>query len=277
MRANSTKSTNKIYRSQVLDRTFQMLGVLADDRSGLGVTELASKLDLHKSTTHRLIMVLESNRFVEKESATGKYRLGSRIVELGLSALSRLDIYAIARPHMRDLVDETGETAHLGVMRDGEIVSVVNVETTRTLRTPNEVGTRHPVHCSSLGKAILAFSSQQVVDGFLKGRNFASFTRNTITSPDVFVKELDVVRRNGFAVDDEEREEGLRCIGAPIWNNHGEVVGAVSIAGPAFRITRDRTDALAAAVRNTAGRVSEALGYLNGTAPVAHREGILSR
>jgi IclR family KDG regulon transcriptional repressor len=238
-----------------------MLGVLADDRAGLGVTELASKLDLHKSTAHRLIMVLESNRFVEKEAVTGKYRLGSRIVELGLSALSRLDIYEIARPHMRGLVSETGETAHLGVMRGGEVVSVVNVESTRTLRTPSEVGRRHAAHCSSLGKAILAFSGQEAVDAFLKDRKLEGFTRNTITSADLLLKELDVIRRNGFAVDDEEREEGLRCIGAPVWNNHGEVVGAVSIAGPAFRITRDQTVALAALVRNAAGRVSTALGY----------------
>jgi IclR family KDG regulon transcriptional repressor len=255
-------SKNKIYHSQVLDRTFQMLGVLAGDRSGLGVTELATKLDLHKSTTHRLIMVLESNRFVEKEAATGKYRLGSRIVELGLSALSQLDIYSVARPHMRALVTETGETAHLGAMRGGDVVSVVNVESTRALRTPSEVGTRHPAHCSSLGKAILAFSGQEEVNAYLKGRKLEGFTRNTITSPDLFEKELEAVRRNGFAVDDEEREEGLRCIGAPVWDNHGEVVGAVSIAGPAFRISRDRTDALAAAVRNTAAQVSSSLGYL---------------
>ena len=238
-----------------------MLGVLADDRSGLGVTELATKLDLHKSTAHRLIMVLESNRFVEKEAATGKYRLGSRILELGLSALSRLDIYGIARPHLRELVGASGETAHLGVMRGGEVVSVVNVESMRALRTPSEVGTRHLAHCSSLGKAILAFSDEEVVDAFLKDRQLVRFTRNTITSPDLFVKELDAVRRNGFAVDDEEREEGLRCIGAPIWNNHGEVVGAVSIAGPVFRITRERTDALAASVQKTAGHISAALGY----------------
>jgi DNA-binding IclR family transcriptional regulator len=99
------------------------------------------------------------------------------------------------------------------------------------------------------------------VDAFLKDRTFEGFTRNTITSPDLFVKELEAVRRNGFAVDDEEREDGQRCIGAPIWNNYGEVVGAVSIAGPVFRVTRDRTYALAAAVRNAATLVSGALGY----------------
>ncbi len=251
----------EVYRSQVLDRTFQILDILADDGLGQGVTELAEKLSLHKSTTHRLIMVLESSRYVEKDSATGKYRLGSRILELGLSALSRLDIYEVARPHLRHLVAESGETAHIGVMRNGEIISIVNVESTQALRTPSAIGTSHPAHCSSLGKAILAFSSEDAVDAFLKGRTMEAYTRNTITSAEGFLKEIEAIRQIGYAIDDEEREEGLRCIGAPVWNSAGEVIAAVSIAGPVFRITRDRTSSLAAAVERTAGRISAALGH----------------
>jgi DNA-binding IclR family transcriptional regulator len=251
----------EVYRSQVLDRTFQILDILADDGLGQGVTELAEKLSLHKSTTHRLIMVLESSRYVEKDSATGKYRLGSRILELGLSALSRLDIYEVARPHLRHLVAESGETAHIGVMRNGEIISIVNVESTQALRTPSAIGTSHPAHCSSLGKAILAFSSEDAVDAFLTGRTMEAYTRNTITSTEGFLKEIEAIRQIGYAIDDEEREEGLRCIGAPVWNSAGEVIAAVSIAGPVFRITRDRTSGLAAAVEKAAGRISAALGY----------------
>jgi DNA-binding IclR family transcriptional regulator len=251
----------EVYRSQVLDRTFQILDILADHGMGQGVTELAEKLSLHKSTTHRLIMVLESSRYVERDNATGKYRLGSRILELGLSALARLDIYEIARPHLRNLVAESGETAHIGVLRDGEIVSIVNVESNQTLRTPSTIGTRHPAHCPSLGKVILAFSSPETLDLFLLDRTMEPYTRNTITSTDGFLKEIDAVRRIGYAMDDEEREEGLRCIGAPVWNSLGEVIAAVSIAGPVFRITRDRVNSLAAAVIKAAGLISLALGY----------------
>ena len=251
----------EVYRSQVLDRTFQILDILADDGPAHGVTELAEKLSLHKSTTHRLIMVLESSRYVEKDNATGKYRLGSRILELGLSALSRLDLYEIARPHLRNLVAESGETAHIGVMRNGEIISIVNVESTQALRTPSTMGTSHPAHCSSLGKAILAFSPAEAVESFLKGRNMESYTRNTITSAEDFRKEIEAIRRSGYAIDDEEREEGLRCIGAPVRDSSGEVIAAVSIAGPVFRITRDRTSSLAAAVAKSAGQISVALGY----------------
>jgi DNA-binding IclR family transcriptional regulator len=251
----------EVYRSQVLDRTFQILDILADDGLGKGITELAEELSLHKSTTHRLIMVLESGRYVERDNSTGKYRLGSRIIELGLSALSRLDIYEVARPHLRNLVAESGETAHIGVMRNGEIISIVNVESTQALRTPSTIGTSHPAHCSSLGKAILAFSSQDAVDSFLEGRTMEAYTPKTITSAEAFLNELESIRRIGYAIDDEEREEGLRCIGAPVWNSAGEVIAAVSIAGPVFRLTRDRTPALAAAVGKAAGRISAALGY----------------
>jgi DNA-binding IclR family transcriptional regulator len=252
---------SEVYRSQVLDRTFQILDILAEDGQGQGVTELADKLGLHKSTTHRLIMVLESSRYVERDGATSKYRLGSRIIELGLSALSRLDLYQIARPHLRELVAETGETAHIGVMRGGEIVSLVNWESTQALRTPSTIGTRHPSHCSSLGKAILAFSPPEELDRFLEGRTLERYTRHTIASPELFRKETETIRRTGYAVDDEEREDGLRCIGAPVFGSSGDVVAAVSIAGPVFRITRDRTTALAAAVMKTAGSISAALGF----------------
>jgi DNA-binding IclR family transcriptional regulator len=255
--ANKTE----VYRSQVLDRTFQILDILADDGMGQGVTELAERLSLHKSTTHRLIMVLESSRYVERDNETGKYRLGSRIIELGLSALSRLDVYQIARPHLRDLVTETGETAHIGVIRGGEIVSLVNWESTQTLRTPSTIGTRHPAHCSSLGKAILAFGPIEEVDRFLQDRVLERYTRHTITSAEPFRKELELIHRIGYAVDDEEREDGLRCIGAPVFSSSGEVVAAVSIAGPAFRVTRDRTSTLAAAVMKTSAAISSALGY----------------
>jgi DNA-binding IclR family transcriptional regulator len=252
---------SEVYRSQVLDRTFQILDILADDGLGQGVTELAEKLSLHKSTTHRLIMVLESSRYVERDNATGKYRLGSRILELGLSALSRLDIYEVARPHLRNLVAESGETAHIGVMRNGEIISIVNVESTQALRTPSAIGTSHPAHCSSLGKAILAFSSEDAVNDFFKGRTMEAYTPKTITSAEGLLKEIEAIRQSGYAIDDEEREEGLRCIGAPVWNSAGEVIAAVSIAGPVFRITRDRTAGLAAAVDKAARRISAALGY----------------
>ena len=251
----------KVYRVQVLDRVFQILDVMSAETSGITLTDIADRLKLHKSTAHRLMMVLESNRFVERDEGAGAYHLGSRLIELGLSAVSRLNVYEVARPHLRTLVKDTGETAHLAVLRQGEVVSLVNVESHQTLRTPTTVGTRTPAYCTSLGKAILAFAKSEQVEHLLRTRPLKPYTRKTITSGSRLKTELAAIRARGYAIDDEERETGLRCIGAPIWDSSGEVVAAVSIAGPVFRITETRIPTLSRTVMKIAGRISTSLGY----------------
>jgi len=261
MTARSKAKEPHIYKVQVLDRAFQILNLLADEKSGAGLMEIASRLKLHKSTAHRLIMVLEVSRFVEKNTVSGKYHLGSRLMELGLSAVSRLDVYEVAGPHLRTLVKETGETAHLAVLRDGQVVSLVNVESSQTLRTPATVGTRTPAYCTSLGKAMLAFAPPEHIDAFLRNRKLEAFTRKTITSASRFKQELRSIQKLGYAVDNEEREPGLRCIGAPLWDSSGSVIAAISIAGPVFRIGDDRVSDLAGIVMKVAARISASLGY----------------
>jgi DNA-binding IclR family transcriptional regulator len=245
----------------VLDRAFQMLDNLEAHRAGLGLSELAESLNMHKSTAHRLVMVLESNRFVEREAESGKYRLGPRLTQLGMAALSRRDLYSAARPFMTQLVEKTGETAHLGVLRDGEVVSLFNVESGQNLRTPVTVGARSPVHCSSLGKAMLAFLAPPDIEAFLRGRSFPSYTRHTITGSLRLKQDLRDIRTRGYSIDNEEREEGLRCIGAPVYDASGEVTAAISIAGPTVRVTEARIPEVGKAVRDAAELISANLGY----------------
>ena len=261
MTARSKAKVPHIYRVQVLDRAFQILNLLAEEKSGAGLMEIAARLKLHKSTAHRLMMVLEVSRFVEKNTVSGKYHLGSRLMELGLSAVSRLDVYEVAGPHLRTLVKETGETAHLAVLRDGQVVSLVNVESSQTLRTPATVGTRTPAYCTSLGKAMLAFAPQEQIDAFLRNRKLEAYTRKTITSVSRFKQELRSIQKLGYAVDNEEREPGLRCIGAPLWDSSSSVIAAISIAGPVFRIGDERVADLAGIVTKIAARISASLGY----------------
>lgn len=258
--AKRTKG-NHMYQVQVLDRAFQILDVLAKGNSGMQLTAIADKLQLHKSTAHRLVMVLEASRFVERNEASGKFHLGSKLMELGLSAVAQLNVYEIAPTHLRALVAETGETAHLAVLREGEVVSLVASESTQSLRTPITVGSRTPAHCTSLGKAMLAFSPAENVDAFLKGRTLKPYTGKTITTIAKFRNELRLIRERGYAVDNEEREPGLRCIGAPVWNSAGEVIAAISIAGPTIRIAAARVPELAANVVHNAANISHALGY----------------
>lgn len=272
MIAMSMPAKSPGYKIQVLDRTFQALDALADQPAGMGVTELAVRLGLHKSTAHRILMVLEGSRYVSKDSASGKYQLGTRLMELGQSALSRLDVYEVARPHLRKLVAETGETAHMGVVRDGEVVSLVYVQSSQTLTTPSTVGARTPLYCSSIGKSILAFLPPAEIDEYLRGRALKPQTPATITSAKAFREELAVVRRQGYSLDDEEREPGLRCVGAPVRDSSGQVVAAISIAGPVFRITKDRLFELSSRVMFTAAQISVALGHSAPTRSILNQQ-----
>lgn len=261
----TSEQVRPLYRVQVLDRAFQILDLLADENAGLSITEIAEHLSLHKATVHRLIMVLGSSRFVEKNTVTGAYHLGSRLMELGLSAVSRLDIYEVAGPHLRALVKETGETAHLAVLRDGQVVSLINIQSSQTLRTPTTVGTRTPAHCTSLGKAMLAFAHANHIEDFFNNQKLERYTPHTLTSAKTLKDELALIRKRGYAVDNEEREEGLRCIGAPIWDSSGTVVAAISIAGPTVRITTERVRSFARNVMQSAARISTSLGYRGNT------------
>jgi len=199
------------YHIQVLNRAFQTLDALAGRPAGLGLTGPAEQLNLHKSTAHRLAMVLESARFIERDAASGKYNLGPKLSELDRAAVARLDVYEIARPHLRALAAAAGETAHLGVLREGEVISLV--------------------HCSSIGKAILAFAAPHEIDSWLHGRKFTPYTLYTIKSSRRFRQELNATRVRDYSLDNEEREEGLRCIGAPVRDSSGSAVAAISIAG----------------------------------------------
>lgn len=254
------------YRVQVLERVFTLLNALAAKGSELGLVELSSELSLHKSTVHRLLTMLESNRYVERNPATGKYWLGWKLYELGMQAVARHDLFQLALPTVQWLMEQTNETAHLGALRDGEVVSLVNAESRQTVRTPSTVGRRTPAHCTSLGKAMLAYLPPEQLAEFVRARGLRRYTASTITRFPELARELLRVRELGYAVDDEELEEGLRCVGAPVRDRTGRVIAAISIAGPAFRLGEDRLPAAAAAVMTAAARLSESLGYPHNSA-----------
>jgi IclR family KDG regulon transcriptional repressor len=253
------------YHVQVLDRAFRILDELANGATDLAGIEISERVELHRSTAHRLLAVLEKNRFVERDADNARYRLGWRLFELGMIAASRLDLYERAKPELLRLVEETGETAHVGVLRQGEVISLLNVEGKPSVRTPATVGRRTPMHCTSQGKAILAFSPPTQLDTLLSGYRFASCTPNTITDSSRLCTELARVRRRGYALDNEEFELGLRCIAAPVRDHTGEVIAAISIAGPAFRIGGQQIPNLSRTVMAAAARLSASLGYRNPT------------
>jgi DNA-binding IclR family transcriptional regulator len=257
----SPKARARSYRVQVLDRAVQLLDVLAESDREMGPAELTGRLSLHKSTIHRLLIVLERHRLIRRNPAHGKYGLGMKLFELGNRAVARLDLRDRAEPILQRLVDETHETAHISILDGIEMLSVANIEGPWTLRTPSTVGRRAPLHCTSVGKVVLAYLPESALGDLLNELRLTQYTRHTLVSRTALTRDLARVRELGYAVDNEEAEVGLRCVGAPIRNHRGRVSAAISIAGPAFRLTDDRLPMLAARVVAAARDLSRELGH----------------
>jgi len=248
------------YRIQAIERAVSILNAFSAEEPELGVTELADRLGLHKSTVHRFMVNLDAAGLVERNQRTGRYRLGLRIFELGGLVMQQMNLWDEALPFLESLVRDTGETGHLAVLDGGEAIYIERVEARRALRVPSAIGRGYPAHATNLGKVLLADLPSERVDAIVAERGLAAYTPHTITDPDHLAAELERIRELGYAIDNEEYDEGLRCIGAPVRDHSGHVVAAVGIGGPVTRITPVRVDELAELVMAAARGLSRRLG-----------------
>jgi DNA-binding IclR family transcriptional regulator len=260
-RRASTKSSS-VYRVQVLDRALQILGALSDSDVDLGPADLAARLHLHKSTVHRLLKVLERHRLVSKSASYGRYGLGTGLYQLGMRAAARFDFRQRAEPHLRRLVQATGESAYVSILDGTESVSLVRVDGPWTPGKPSTIGKRSPVYCTSSGKAMIAFLPQPYLDDLLRRLTFVRHTPKTLRDRLALEGELRRIRERGYAVDDEEIELGLRCVGGPIRDAKGTIVASIGIAGPIFRVTQGRLPSVARHVIATAHALSEEISAI---------------
>ena len=258
VRHHNRESGSKI-RSVV--QALKALDYLESCGNEAGVTEVGQALGVHKSTASRLLATMESRGYVAKNDVTGKYSLGMRVVELAKTKLDQLDLRTYARPFLEELVRRTEETAHLAILDQGSIVYLDKVDTPHTLIMRSRIGYRISAHCTALGKAILAALPEAKIDAILQKDGLHNFTPNTITDPLMFKEHLRKVRIQGFAIDDEEHEEGMRCAAAIIRNHTGCVVGAISVTGPAVRVSRQRVAEIGILVRDACLRLSKSLGH----------------
>jgi len=258
---NSTMQTRGRYKVQVIDRALAILEVLADEGPALTLAELAGRIRLPKSTVLRLLNVLRQHRFVARDSRSGDYSLGLKLVELGTCASSQLDFVERARPHLDRLMAATSETVFLSVLDGTEAVAVDRVESPRTVRVPLNIGGRTPAYCTANGKALLAFLPEAEIEARLSRAKLRRYTRNTIVTISGLRNEFRRVRTMGYAIDREEREEGLKCVAAPVRNHTGAVVASVGILGPAFRMADRKFPGIAASVVAAADAVSTELGF----------------
>lgn len=253
-----------IYKVQALDRAFAVLDLLGESDTPLGLAQVAASLQLHKSTAHRFLMVLERHHMVER-TGTGKFRLGLRLFDLGNRAIEQYDLRDRAQPHLRRLVAETEETAHLCILEQARVIYIDKIEPARSVRMITRIGASNPVHCTSVGKAILAFLPEERIADIIRRTRFERFTHRTISNAEGLRAEIEKTRRRGYAVDDEELEEGLRCIAVPILDAQRQPVGAVSISGPSFRVTAQKLPAIANHLLHCVRGISADMGFITGS------------
>ncbi len=240
-----------------------LLKAFSEDEVEIGISALARRLSLAKSTVHRLATTLVSEGLLEQDRDSGKYHLGVALFRLGALVRRRMDVSNEARPYLYELREKINESVHLAILDGAEIMYVYNLESTHAIRMRSDIGVRKPVHCTAEGQAILAFQPGEAIERVIAA-GLAPRTPKTITSPEKFIKALGVVRQRGCAIEDEESEPGMVCVAAPIRDDSGAVVAAVGIAGPATRLTKKSIASVMPNVIATAGQVSARLGFRGG-------------
>lgn len=245
--------------TQLVGRVFDILESLATAEGGLTAKEISERLKLTYSTTHRILDAMVRRGALSREHDTRRYSIGPRLWDFAVASSGRLAILDRARPVLRQLTDMTGETTHLAVLDDGTALYVVTIEGQRMLSQHAHVSKRVPLHCTGVGKCLVAWLPDAEIDGVIS-RGLDRFTSTTITDPDQFRSELARVRERGYALDNEETETGLVCVAAPVRDSSSRVIAAISIGGPAPRMHYGGVEAVARSVVESANSLSRALG-----------------
>ncbi|MGI9860242.1 IclR family transcriptional regulator [Moorella naiadis] len=253
---------NKTRGVQAVDRALAILEVMAREGSPMMLSTISAELRLNISTVHRLLNALAAHGLVEQEPYQGRYRLGIKVFEIGNRALYSLDIRAIARPYLTRLVDDFNETANLAILDKWEVVYIDQVESSQIVKMLASPGTRAPAYCTAAGKVLLAYLGDHQLTGYLVEVPLLPYTAATISDPQQLRAELSLIRSQGFALDEGEREDGVRCVAAPVYNHEHKVIAAVSLSGPAHRLPAgELTGKFATAVVQVALRIGQHLGY----------------
>jgi len=222
------------------------------------MTQIAERVGIHKSTTHRLLATLENRRFVQRDPTTGTYRLGIRLLQMAYLTLEQNDLRHVAAPFLRHLLEQHQETVHLAVLDDADVVFVDVLESPQRVKLAAAIGQRLPACATASGKAILALLPDAAVHKILQ-RGMPPYTPQTLCSPEALFEDLRVVRERGFALDEQELEEGINAVASAVHDNTGQPIAAVAIAGPAYRLTRERLIELGSSVLASARDIAKEL------------------
>ena len=246
--------------SLTVDKALRILELLGHGE--LRLVDLSSKLGEHKSTVQRLLSTLQARGFVRQDEDSKRYSLGLKVLQLASITLADMDLREVAREPMQRLGELTGETVHLSVYDEPHVVYIDKIESTFPVRMYSRVGARAESYCTGVGKALIAFLSDYEFERYLQKVSFIRFTPNTITSARELREEIGRIRTQGYALDLEEHEEGVRCAAAPVFGFDGRIAGSISVAAPAFRKSEDDIRVLASAVMGAARQISDNLGNI---------------
>jgi IclR family transcriptional regulator, acetate operon repressor len=248
-------------RVQSLGRALEMLDLLANAGGELGVTELARRLEVHKSTASRLLATLQEHGLVEQNPASDKYRLGYGLVRLAGAVVAELDLARAARAVMQELADRTRETVNLALLQGDQVVNIDQISAPHLVVNVNWVGKQNPMHCTSTGKVLLAFLPADDRRRLLS-KPLHRLTPRTITERSTLDKQLQRVREDGYAFTLEELEVGLNAVAAPVRDSRGAVIAAVSVSGPSYRVSPQRLGDLGMMAREAAEAISRRMGFI---------------
>lgn len=241
-------------------RVFEIFEVLSQYQEGLTIKEVSEKLGLPQSSTFNLLKTLKEEGYVRQDMVK-KYRLGEKLIPLGTRAMESLDIHSVGAQHLQRLKDSVQETIFMAVLSNEELVYISKIDTDRSIRTSAQPGYRKPLYCTGLGKTFLAFLPEELRKDILHNVELKPITNHTVTSLDELEEQLKVFKKNGYSIDDEENEEGLYCLAAPIYDNEGKITAAISVAGPKQRMLTQKEE-IAQQVMKTALNISRGIGYI---------------
>jgi IclR family KDG regulon transcriptional repressor len=245
----------KLAEIQSLARGLKILDLLAESPKGVSVTELADTLGIDKGSASRLVSTLANFGYAEKDPISRRFFLCPQVVPLSRSLLARLPLREVAKPFLRQLMEISGECAHVGVLAQGKVLYIDQVESPASLRVNAEVGLMAPLHCTALGKVLLAFGRIPLPP------TLGRYTEHTLVTHDSLKKELEKIREQGFAVDDEEYDLGVRCVAAPIFDFRNKVVGSTGISGPITRMTPQNIGSFVEQVLKISSALSEKMRF----------------
>ncbi|MBF6594403.1 MAG: IclR family transcriptional regulator [Thermaceae bacterium] len=258
-RPGRSRST-KVGEVRTLERGLLLLETLSEAET-LSLSELARRSELSPSTAYRLLETLRRRGFTDWDEVKGLWKVGLRAYQVGSAFLTRGGLVDAAMPEMEKLVDELNETVNLAVLDGNEAVYIAQVEGRQLIRMFTRIGARAPLYCTGVGKALLMEHADAEVRRILGGGPFKAFTAHTLTSPTVFLKTLGEAKTKGYALDNQEREEGVRCIATPVRDSRGKVVASLSLSAPASRVPDERVGSLGSRVKQAADAVSARLGW----------------